>query len=399
MVKAYSKELIPLIIATVMTVEQDTGIRIIKHRLSLWEVSVKPILKVLFDNKIRKVVFSRGGPYNRTRQDILRWVYSFMPVYLTSGIMAVLVFQIYKTIGLLGIPWMVQLPAGMFIGIVVAAAVILLWPLILKGMREGLEKKISDISKEKTTEEQKQEMTAKAVNNFKTTLMILSALQLVVILAALLFLPSLLNTPFIVMLPKEFRFFLFLAPILIFISTWRLTFYSMNYFTMLVGEWAENWRNNVYEVVKNSDISKMKTTLLYLLIDDDTNGYFAHRQKRRQERADSFNILLKHLSSGDEYYYNLPAGTQITEDEMNDKHLLERKIDRILQDASRTIEVGGYKIKHPQHAVQTIREWINDEFRTDKADELRSWDAVLPLTVSIQGFTEEAYFALVGKVH
>ncbi|MCM8774616.1 MAG: hypothetical protein NC820_07815, partial [Candidatus Omnitrophica bacterium] len=97
----YYEKIRPLILAIIHTVEREEKIRIVKHRLSYWELNVKPALRLIFDKNLRKAVFFKGGPYNQTKEDLLRWVYNFAMIGLVSGLMSYLLVHALKVIGLL----------------------------------------------------------------------------------------------------------------------------------------------------------------------------------------------------------------------------------------------------------------------------------------------------------
>ncbi|MFC1675372.1 hypothetical protein ACFL1K_05775, partial [Candidatus Omnitrophota bacterium] len=387
--RSYAQQIKPVIQAIVHLVESREGITIVKHRLSYWELNVKPALKILFDSRIRRAVFSKGGPYNRTRSDLLRRIYNFAVIGLISGLFAYLIVNAVNITGYLGVATILQFPLGLAVAVAAAVLVIALWPLYLKLIRGALERRIKGINSSSQIEQAKQERISQAVKIYKRRLMIGCIANLVFFLAALFVVPQFLGQQlFMVTLPDFAVTMSKVLPWLLFVATWRLSFPAVNYFGQGLAELGHNWRNNIYEITKNRNLGQMEDRLVELF-SDQTSGYLGAGKARGEERIASFNILLRHLSGAEEYYFALPEGTHIDP--------VRQRIRKVLDLATRKIIVSGCKVSKPQYyAIQQIREWINDEYRTDKADQPRSWDEILPMTISQQGYGEDLYFPFAG---
>jgi hypothetical protein len=185
-------------------------------------------------------------------------------------------------------------------------------------------------------------------------------------------------------IPECLQFVATLVPYLIFIATWRLTFYSVNYAFMGIAEWGYNFINNVYEIHNKRNTSRIVDSL-YALTSDTTEGRYNSSSTRGKERAAALKLLLEELSDNEDYYYTLPSDDVALD-------LTDRKnLETIVTHLTAELRVGDRKVK-PEFGILRLIEWINNQYRLDKGREPKAWDEVLPMTIVLECYGEDMFF-------
>ncbi|OQX79651.1 MAG: hypothetical protein B6D56_06675, partial [Candidatus Omnitrophica bacterium 4484_70.1] len=377
-----------LILQIVHTVEREEKIPVVKTRLSYWKINVLPVFYMF---KYFKKIFTRGGPYNRSFLDVMRHIYNIIVILVTSGFMSYLLTKVVlKNLPLLGIPYVIKINPSIPLGIFSVLILLnLLWSLYLRFLRKRYLSEDRNSSISEIVENQNKFRKAYKIGLIVKSLFLIASFVVGYrvfpwIFSEIPFLSSLAHAH-MYMLPSILRMILEALPWLIFIATWRLSLYSVNYLFMAIVQGIENWKNNVYEVVRN-DTRKIKKRLVALFL-DETPAYFKRHKTRGQELIDDFNILLKELKE----LGLLDKEYKIDYQDAKSEEILLNKIDEIIQ--ASLIKIKGYeKYNKNNLVIQRIREWINEHYRIDKADEPRNKTELIPLSVGIAGFREDIYF-------
>lgn len=419
----------PVMKAFVAAVDQEIGMPVANQRMAYWKLTVIPILKMIKDKNMRERIFSRGGPYNQSAADFVRRLNHYAIVGTVTGMFAYLTANMVTLLPLMAVPSFVVMPWSLP---VVIAAIVLMWagsPFIKKKMVRTLDKKLS-LAENKSPEEAKK-AREKALKSFALKVKLLYGLQGALLLSSLLITPFV-NLPTLMFeVPTFLKWALFGIPILIFIDTWRLSFYAVNY--LLAGMAEHNYyvTNNVYEL-KTKNTKKLAGRLMALFT-DKAPAFGSMYATRGQERLDSFvNVVEEMTSDEDAYFYanniavdgkskltdvliNLAQGLYDAKGNINQANAeaLKRELEAFVAQVNARVSVtdaSGKVYKASRHkagwlnslsvflagedrpGLQKLIDYVNHNYRLDKGADPLTWDHVLPMTLAIHGYGEDWYF-------
>jgi uncharacterized protein YcbK (DUF882 family) len=419
-VQAIADELKPVMLAFVSAVDEKIGMPVVKGRLTYWKLTVIPLLKMVTDGKMRRRIFSNGGPYNQTAKDMVRRLNNYAVIGVTTGLF------IFLTINMLGLLPLMALPQSIVLSWNLTAGIGALFTSLLGGfgikwaLLKSLNKGLKSNDNEKKTG---------AIKKFNSRLKFLYSGQAAFVLGAFLLAPFLapllgLTAP-LIWIPLVAIKVAHIIPILIFIETWRLSFYAVNYLLMSLAEKNYYVANNVYEL-NTKDTKKIIGRLMALFTDAaPANGTLY--KTRGQERLASFvNNVDEMTSDEDGYFYgdNIAADetSKLTDvltnlagsladsngDIQADKVAeLKTQIEWFVSQLEKPLTITGeegqeYKSKsnkiaafltgEERQGLQKVIDYINHNYRTDKGANPSSWDQVIPMTTAIHGFSEDWYF-------
>lgn len=402
-VKQKAELIKPLMLAFVGAVDQEIGMPVVKGRLAYWKLTVIPLLKMITNGEMRRRIFSSGGPYNQTATDMMRRVNNFVIVGGVTGMFAFLTINMVGLLPFMAPPLFIMTPWPIILGIGVTIATLLSSHLVKRKLVKSLNEQLKN-----GTKEQKE----KAIKSFGTKIKWLYGLQAGLLLASMGLAPFLHLPVHMMMVWPAIRLSLHLIPILIFIDTWRLSFYAMNYFVSSLAVHNYYVANNVYEITNKSKLPQISQRLLSLF-QDTTPALGVAYKTRGQERLASFiNNVEEMTSDKDKYLYaediNKGKTAKLTDtltqlsNELVDENgqivpakaiELKDEIEAFVNRLSKPIVVSGVKAKRFESlGLQKLIDYVNHNYRMDKGATPRSWDHVIPTTIAIIGYGEDWYF-------
>ncbi|HOY09258.1 MAG TPA: hypothetical protein PLB05_04185, partial [Candidatus Omnitrophota bacterium] len=235
----------PVMKAFVNVVDEEIKMPVVKPRLSYWQLNVMPLVKILFNKTWRKRIFSKGGKFNMTARDLIRRLNNFTLIGVVTGLFAYLAVNAYAYIDFVGVASFIAMPWNIVLALGVAVLLIVISIPVLKLWRKSLTKRVDELHKSGDTQAAIKVETKKLFGRYKIGMMLFYGIQVVLVIGVLIFpWSAVLATP-IISIPVVFKTVLLLMPYLLFVATWRLSFYAFNYLLMGIATWGYYFTNNV----------------------------------------------------------------------------------------------------------------------------------------------------------
>jgi len=439
-------EIKPIMLAWVAVVDSEIGMPVVKNRLgSMWKLTALPVLKLMLPTnwKMARRIFSRGGPYNQGAFDMLRRVHNYSVLAGVTALFGYFSWNLTTVLPVITMPSYFAIPWAFAITFIIFNIYLFFVSPLMKLMFLNQRNKAL---KQSTNAARKQEI----FTSFDRKLNVLRISFAVVFIASLVVVPVLFTLPNYVIpaigltkygihIPVLVQnLFKYVFPMLIFIDTWRLTFYAVNYLFMAVAGRAEYTYNNLYEV-RTKGVGNIVRHLSVMFM-DNTASLGTRYNTRGQERLTSFIEALIDMMSperGRLYLKNESANGgmlagmtdadkeqgvlwDIARDLQGDKKArkdarkrLEIELWSILDQVTTAVEVeniAGKKFGEHLKNNFVVRGWrrlidgksslgllaltvfINHNYRFDKGADAFSLNHALPITTMIPGHDEDWYF-------
>ncbi len=394
--------------AYVNTVNHEIGMPIVKNRLKPWQLSMVPMLKIIFSQKWRNRLFSKGGPYNATAADLGRRLNHYFLLVGVTALFAYLTYNAVRLFKFLAIPNFVMVPYGVPIAVMVLLVSTLVNVILKKAMRTrfaALAQKAAD-----------KDTFKKRTNSFNRRYQFIHAIQAIAFIVAVAFPWSIFGLSTLTIVHPVIQIALYVIVSLIFFETWKLTLYATNSLFMGMATWSFNFTHNIYEVSNKRDHKKI-IDRLYRMFTDNAPANGQLHQTRGQERIDSFLNALEEMTNNDEYKFNLDLnlGEEIHRNLsrlmiplFNSGHLNQAAAQELRENITRFVHALGqrkvfiedgvtYKAKKTEYlGLMRVMEFINGHYRLDKGGEPKTWKEALPMTRVTHGATEDYYYDAKG---
>jgi hypothetical protein len=414
-VNRIANEIKPVMLAFVAVIDKEIGIPMATKRMEYWELTVKPLIKLMTNNKLRQRVFSHGGPYSQTNKDMKRRIAHYALIGAVTILFIFLGINAHHLLRFMALPYMMNTPWSLIAAGAVSLVFLFLGAPVKNALMKSLNKGLNNPVKE-----QKQ----KAINTYRRNLKGWYWFQAGALIAAFVATPflGLPAAPFVV--PAILQQLLHFSLILVFMETWRLTFPAMNYFISMIAEAFHNLAYNTYELNNTKKpqqiIDRLMTLMTYTA---PANGSLY--KIRGQENIAAFINVVKEMSSNTYFYADNKTADGRSElsdvlttiaadlvDENGDLRAnrvaqLQQEIEAFVAQAGQPVRVEetaektrttkgsaitSASVGQERPALQHLIDYINNNFRQDKGADPMSWDHVIPLSISINGYAEDWYF-------